>query len=687
MGLVIFKYLLYGVLPGYLVAHLALRKKRSVTAPEFLVWSALSHPLLALIVFGFLLLGGSLDRAAQAVDALLVLLFVTSLALSYRSREKGSKTYHIPWDIVLSATGILLLCIPMLSTRTWFAYHAFWHSGIVNSLLAGQFPPENPGFAGEPVVYIWLYHLWVGLMVIKTGLHPAAVNLTGHVHLLVALLGLSIVIAQAWGLQGKQRVWSFWLLVGSINIGALVHLAPYLGYWLLSDRGLVHSYLDHVSQNLHPLLSLTGTFLKIPVFYKSWSFLNKFFSFNAMAHGMFFFYLFAWSLNRLFVDKESAESWTVYVSALLGLLLFYPVFILFAVLFSLLYTGLLFFTDRPRISILVKCAFVSILCCAVCLPYFSILGIKVGAGGAPVFALSFEISHLWFYAIGPFWPLVPVLLYWIFKIRPAEKQNDKTAFLSAGLLASCLAPVFIAIGGGPANYKYVFLAALFITWAALSALLTQAGRKSWQLLRVGYTGLAAGTILITVLGWSLGSWFEDDRLYVIGREIRVQEQEGGSEALEWIATQTVKDAMLSVPLTAGDSKASTTYALAALAGRSLYVANDRTWAGGYEAYADRKALAEYIWGSADVAPRRPGLLLNGRPLYLVYSEDVERTTKFYNELMEPIKPLVFFPGSQIVERVESLGFNARQAFEKDRFKVLEIVRQERPYREGNKDHD
>ncbi len=491
-------------------------------------------------------------------------------------------------------------------------------------------------------------------------------------------LSCTMVIARAWGYDGRERTWVFWLLIGSINIGAFIHLAPYIAYWLLFSKGLFYSYLDHVSQNLHPLLSLTGTFLKIPVFYKSWSFLIKFYSFGAMTHGIFFFYFFAWSLSCLFTEKESSANWCIYAIALLGLLLFYPVFVPFAILFTLLYAAFLFQNQRDRTGpLFIKCTFISAAIGGLCLPYFLILGTKTGATDIPVFSLSFNPEYLWVYMAGPFWPLLPLVLYWAFKIRSEEQNVKKVAFLSAGLIASIVSPVFIFISGGPANYKYVYLAALFITWASFSVLMNKNRRpeKRWKWIPALYKGLAIGPVLITVLGWSLGPWFKDDGLSVVGQDVKVKTQREGLETLEWISKRTQKDAVLLIPLTEKDSKASTTYSLAALTGKSLYIANDKTWAGGYETYSERKALAEYIWGSAEAAPDtiQSHPLPGGRPLYLIYSEDVELTTAFYNYLTDPIKALAFFPNGKMKERVEGLGFKTRRVFEKDRFKILEIT--------------
>ena len=675
MVAMLLKYLLYGALPGYLVMLVLRPRSRSIQLSEIVLWSALSHPIVALIVLYVKMLGGSMDLAANFFVALFLPLAGAFLFILFSRRKQGEQIKEFQWDILITLVFILLLFVPMLGIRNWFAYHGFWHSGIVNSILAGQFPPENPGFGGEEISYVWLYHVWVAFISARTSLPPVLINLIAHLHLLVSLLGLSIVIAREWGYKGKERTWAFWFLLGSINIGALVHLAPYLIYWIISPLGLEHSYLDHLSRNVHPLLSLTGTFLKVPVFYKCWSFLIKFFNFNAMAHGVVFFYTFAWSLYRISSPRRDLSDWILYAISLLGLLLFYPVFALFAILFVVLYLGILMYRLPNLISpILVRFVLVSSTIGALCLPYFLIIGTRTGTTQVPVFSLSFDMSYLWVYGAGPFWPLLPLVFYWALKILPRERHCPKIAFLGSGILTSILAPCFIFISGGPSNYKYVYLSALFITWTSFAVLMSKMRQMPW--VSVLYKGLAAGPILLTVLAWSLGPWFSDDTLALSGWDVKANAQEDGLEALEWISNHTERDGLLLIPFTKEDSKASTTYSISALTGRSMYVAHDLTWVGGLVGYANRKALAEYIWGTAALGTFaiEPDRAIEDRPMYLVYSDDVDLTTEFYTRLMAPIKKLAFYPESKMKERVESLGLAARHVYNKNRFKVLEITR-------------
>ena len=660
----IVKFSLYGILPGiavYLV--LSHRSSEKTQLHEMVTWSVLSHPIVGLLIFAGLALGISIDSVASAMHVVgLISLVLIGITLAQ------SRPPTVSWQFVLGLLGVLAIFIPMLSDRNLFAFHGFWHTAIANTVLAGQFPPENPGLAGNTISYVWFYHVWLAGMSKATGCHIALVNVFAHLQLVAAMLGLTFVMAEKWGYGRRYAHAAFWLLFGSINLGALIHFAPYVAYWLIKPGGFFQAFSDHLNAVTLPLISLTGTFLKIPVFYKSWSMLTKFYNVGAMAHGVLFFMLYVWALHRVVVAKSTSKEWFFYAMALLGLLTYYPVFIPAAALFASVQIAVdTWVNRRTQVKKIIVIASASAACGLAAIPYFLMIGSKTGATSVPVFSFALNPSHLWFFLVGPFWPLLPLVVKWLRSTDFRTTTEHRDTFIAAGLATGVICPLTIAISGGPSNYKYVYVSAIFVAWAAFASLARPSVRP---IVRWLYGTLAVGPILLTWGGWMLSPWFQDSAYVIEEARLQIHRLQPEADALTWLARNSDKSGALIIPITKEDSKANEAYSLSAITALPYFVAEDRTWVAGSDRYASRKALIEYVLGSSE-SPAVKTHILAG-PLYLILGKDRARTESFYNAYTPGIKPLAYFDRSPIEARIARLDLKSRSVFDAGEFAVLEI---------------
>jgi len=70
--------------------------------------------------------------------------------------ERRSSAIGVP-AVLLAVAPVAVAAAMLGSSRTLVSWHGFVHAGIAQHLAAGPLPPENPFFAGEPLLYYWLY--------------------------------------------------------------------------------------------------------------------------------------------------------------------------------------------------------------------------------------------------------------------------------------------------------------------------------------------------------------------------------------------------------------------------------------------------------------------------------------------------------------------------------------------------
>ncbi len=137
----------------------------------------------------------------------------------------------------LAHSGLLVVLLssvfvgPMLwfhrdSLRNLISFHGTLHVAIAQQFSQGQFPPENPFYAGEPVGYYWFFHYISYLLanVLQTDLLHAIELLS-----LIALVGLVIIAValgrRLWGTATAGACLGYLVLVGANGFGWLILLA------------------------------------------------------------------------------------------------------------------------------------------------------------------------------------------------------------------------------------------------------------------------------------------------------------------------------------------------------------------------------------------------------------------------------------------------------------------------------
>ncbi len=130
---------------------------------------------------------------------------------------------------------IFLLSLAFAGPMLWFHYdslrnlisfHGTLHVAIASQFSQGQFPPENPFYAGEPVGYYWFFH-YISYLVASV-LHTDVLHAIELLSL-VALVGLvAVAVAlgrKLWGSSIAGACLGFLVLVGANGLGWLVLLA------------------------------------------------------------------------------------------------------------------------------------------------------------------------------------------------------------------------------------------------------------------------------------------------------------------------------------------------------------------------------------------------------------------------------------------------------------------------------
>jgi len=133
-------------------------------------------PLIAALLGWVLACGGmSLGAAAIATSAGSWLAWV---ALEFvRMRRPPAETIEDPDEPaavrILSWTFGIAVALPLLF-NAWLRVHGdgWVHGGLVWEIVRRGFPPQDPRFAGQPLSYVWFYHLYLALLTSVRGQDP-----------------------------------------------------------------------------------------------------------------------------------------------------------------------------------------------------------------------------------------------------------------------------------------------------------------------------------------------------------------------------------------------------------------------------------------------------------------------------------------------------------------------------------
>jgi hypothetical protein len=226
--------------------------------PSERLWLPLaSGPVLfGLLVSAGRLAGLSLAGAAWTAVAAGALLAVAPVRTG-RGAGEGSDPMpggsRPPAPVIAALLFVLLLGAlpPLLFPAVRFRADAQLHLPVLERVLAGSFPPENPFLAGEPLAYFWFYHVVLGGVVALTAL-PADLALSlFNVQALLVLLFAVDAAARRLGMTPGGRALAI-LLCG---VGLSPQGAPRLLVSLRDhDRGW-EWVMEHGVRAVLPLLS------------------------------------------------------------------------------------------------------------------------------------------------------------------------------------------------------------------------------------------------------------------------------------------------------------------------------------------------------------------------------------------------------------------------------------------------
>jgi len=202
-----FVALLATVLPGAACAEWFL--PRGLSWPGRLAaWLALSVPLGGASIASLVLAGLALDAATGIVLGASAVLALAAFAIR-RSRPEGPDR-----SAVLVTLGFVALTAAFPAASEWWRiYSDNWtHAGIVRAVARGL-PPLDPGFAGAPLQYAWIYHAFVAGVHVLTGVDVYAFMLV----LCAAALAATLLAFAATLSRGRIAAWSLLLLGFGLN--------------------------------------------------------------------------------------------------------------------------------------------------------------------------------------------------------------------------------------------------------------------------------------------------------------------------------------------------------------------------------------------------------------------------------------------------------------------------------------
>jgi hypothetical protein len=199
-------YVCLCLLPG-LALHLLLGGSRLRAEGQVLLFGL--SPALAGVAVTFLLLAGlSLAGSTRFACFLFTLAAMTGLYVAGARSPLGlddgrtdKRDAGVPlsvWITAVLAVGALSV-FPQLGEISRMRSDAWFHSAIVSELADFGLPLTDPYFAGMPLQYMWLYHVYVGAVSAATGLEPSWAMALVNLQALACLVIATYALARALG--------------------------------------------------------------------------------------------------------------------------------------------------------------------------------------------------------------------------------------------------------------------------------------------------------------------------------------------------------------------------------------------------------------------------------------------------------------------------------------------------------
>lgn len=163
------------VAPG---AWLAARAASDWPAAPRAAFALALSPVLVAVPFSVLVVAGlPVTPAARAVLAMAGMLALIEATRGTRIADSGAAPGAPPAADVLPALAFAAVIAALLAGNAWLPLRSdgWFHVGVVRQIAERGLPPEDPYFAGVPLLYFWGVHAWAGaLTAAQPGLDPAA---------------------------------------------------------------------------------------------------------------------------------------------------------------------------------------------------------------------------------------------------------------------------------------------------------------------------------------------------------------------------------------------------------------------------------------------------------------------------------------------------------------------------------
>jgi hypothetical protein len=167
---------------------------------------------------GLSLSAGALVTVVAGAGALLTRLWMPARkrAAGAADRPAGSdETATRPWLLPLVLGGMIFVLgviPPLVNPLLRQSGDALLHLPVMQRVLAGSFPPDNPFLAGEPLAYFWFYHATLAGMVRLSGLPLDLVPVLFNAQALLLLLLALDRVGRRFGLSPVARATTLALL-------------------------------------------------------------------------------------------------------------------------------------------------------------------------------------------------------------------------------------------------------------------------------------------------------------------------------------------------------------------------------------------------------------------------------------------------------------------------------------------
>jgi hypothetical protein len=417
---------------------------------------------------------------------------------------------------------------------------AWTHAGLVWEIIHRGLPPEDPRFAGQPLHYVWFFHLFLALLVRLSGDGPFFFMPLFNVVQGVITCSLAYRLGFAvWRERPAARA-ALTLVVLGFNAGAYLLWPLELVRELVGEtRGVkqvlrvLHTIHFPAAEIIHVLRAGYASMV---------NFLDKLLTGTAVHHGYVLMMVYLWA-SLLWLSDRRFGSLVLALAAAAGMLFFHGVVGLSVVPIALA-TIALAAVLRPRAPWLPS------------LGRLAWLGGATGVGALLAVPYTLSISRGWahdqsglvhsYVGLSP-WPIWTIitacgvaawLAYWPSR-RALRERLVPPAFMLA--FAAC-AFVFASLVKLPGANETKFVFEVFVPLAVLGAAAFPGVLMGWRARFGPIGGAALFTILflvnpiVTLVGFAFDP---------AGHTLPALHPRPGEERLErWIRNETPKDAVL-----------------------------------------------------------------------------------------------------------------------------------------------